>query len=135
MHSQPRPCLADLLRAAREQFPCSLELDVLHAHCCWEYVVQWNKDPEVRPAPLGAVCCAPLCVLGLRHEVTYRNTGSPLDASVRGAGHCPHPHRKPPCRHCHHPHASTWSADGVFFAKRTLLSWDLASGLLYLKPL
>nr|KAF6302595.1 RAB3 GTPase activating non-catalytic protein subunit 2 [Pipistrellus kuhlii] len=35
-----------LLRAAREQFPCSLELDVLHAHCCWEYVVQWNKDPE-----------------------------------------------------------------------------------------
>ncbi|XP_016076678.1 PREDICTED: rab3 GTPase-activating protein non-catalytic subunit isoform X1 [Miniopterus natalensis] len=38
--------IPDLLRAAREQFPCSLELDVLHAHCCWEYVVQWNKDPE-----------------------------------------------------------------------------------------
>lgn len=36
----------DLLRLAYEQFPCSLELDVLHAHCCWEYVVQWNKDPE-----------------------------------------------------------------------------------------
>ncbi|XP_023566117.1 rab3 GTPase-activating protein non-catalytic subunit isoform X2 [Octodon degus] len=38
--------IADLLRLACEQFPCSLELDVLHAHCCWEYVVQWNKDPE-----------------------------------------------------------------------------------------
>uniref|UniRef100_A0A8C0WHV6 Rab3GAP regulatory subunit C-terminal domain-containing protein n=1 Tax=Castor canadensis TaxID=51338 RepID=A0A8C0WHV6_CASCN len=38
--------ISDLLRLAYEQFPCSLELDVLHAHCCWEYVVQWNKDPE-----------------------------------------------------------------------------------------
>uniref|UniRef100_A0A452VC09 RAB3 GTPase activating non-catalytic protein subunit 2 n=1 Tax=Ursus maritimus TaxID=29073 RepID=A0A452VC09_URSMA len=38
----------DLLHLAYKQFPCSLELDVLHAHCCWEYVVQWNKDPEVR---------------------------------------------------------------------------------------
>ncbi|OWK08154.1 RAB3GAP2 [Cervus elaphus hippelaphus] len=36
----------DLLHLAYKQFPCSLELDVLHAHCCWEYVVQWNKDPE-----------------------------------------------------------------------------------------
>lgn len=41
-------CLAGLC-AARRQFPCSLEPDVLHAHCCWEYVVQWNRDPEVRP--------------------------------------------------------------------------------------
>uniref|UniRef100_A0A452VC14 RAB3 GTPase activating non-catalytic protein subunit 2 n=1 Tax=Ursus maritimus TaxID=29073 RepID=A0A452VC14_URSMA len=40
--------LSDLLHLAYKQFPCSLELDVLHAHCCWEYVVQWNKDPEVR---------------------------------------------------------------------------------------
>ncbi|KAM5204922.1 rab3 GTPase-activating protein non-catalytic subunit isoform 2-T2 [Hipposideros larvatus] len=38
--------IPDLLRLAYQQFPCSLELDVLHAHCCWEYVVQWNKDPE-----------------------------------------------------------------------------------------
>ncbi|KAM9212379.1 rab3 GTPase-activating protein non-catalytic subunit isoform 2-T2 [Dugong dugon] len=36
----------DFLHLAYQQFPCSLELDVLHAHCCWEYVVQWNKDPE-----------------------------------------------------------------------------------------
>ncbi|XP_053164823.1 rab3 GTPase-activating protein non-catalytic subunit [Hemicordylus capensis] len=36
----------ELLHLAYQQFPCSLELDVLHAHCCWEYVVQWNKDPE-----------------------------------------------------------------------------------------
>ncbi|XP_042302248.1 rab3 GTPase-activating protein non-catalytic subunit isoform X2 [Sceloporus undulatus] len=35
-----------LLHLAYQQFPCSLETDVLHAHCCWEYVVQWNKDPE-----------------------------------------------------------------------------------------
>ncbi|XP_049625460.1 rab3 GTPase-activating protein non-catalytic subunit [Suncus etruscus] len=38
--------IPELLRLAYEQFPCSLDLDVLHAHCCWEYVVQWNKDPE-----------------------------------------------------------------------------------------
>lgn len=38
----------ELLQLAYQQFPCSLELDVLHAHCCWEYVVQWNKDPEVK---------------------------------------------------------------------------------------
>uniref|UniRef100_A0A8C3WPR2 RAB3 GTPase activating non-catalytic protein subunit 2 n=1 Tax=Catagonus wagneri TaxID=51154 RepID=A0A8C3WPR2_9CETA len=36
----------DLLQLAYAQFPCSLEPGVLHAHCCWEYVVQWNKDPE-----------------------------------------------------------------------------------------
>lgn len=40
--------IPDLLHSAYRQFPCSLELDVLYAHCCWEYVVQWNKDPEVR---------------------------------------------------------------------------------------
>ncbi|XP_019065957.1 rab3 GTPase-activating protein non-catalytic subunit [Fukomys damarensis] len=38
--------IPDALRLACEQFPCSLEPDVLHAHCCWEYVVQWNRDPE-----------------------------------------------------------------------------------------
>ncbi|KAL7987378.1 hypothetical protein Chor_006297 [Crotalus horridus] len=38
--------ILELLRLAYEQFPCSLEMDVLHAHSCWEYVVQWNKDPE-----------------------------------------------------------------------------------------
>ncbi|KAM4771924.1 rab3 GTPase-activating protein non-catalytic subunit [Rhinophrynus dorsalis] len=38
--------IQDLLCLAYEHFPCSLSLDVVHAHCCWEYVVQWNKDPE-----------------------------------------------------------------------------------------
>ncbi|XP_072503902.1 rab3 GTPase-activating protein non-catalytic subunit [Notamacropus eugenii] len=38
--------ILELLNLAYQQFPCSLDLDVLHAHCCWEYVVQWNKDPE-----------------------------------------------------------------------------------------
>uniref|UniRef100_A0A4W3K1D4 RAB3 GTPase activating protein subunit 2 (non-catalytic) n=1 Tax=Callorhinchus milii TaxID=7868 RepID=A0A4W3K1D4_CALMI len=36
----------ELLHLVYERYPCSLESDVLHAHCCWEYVVQWNKDPE-----------------------------------------------------------------------------------------
>uniref|UniRef100_A0A669E1R3 RAB3 GTPase activating protein subunit 2 (non-catalytic) n=1 Tax=Oreochromis niloticus TaxID=8128 RepID=A0A669E1R3_ORENI len=30
-----------------QRFPHSLSPDFLFAHCCWEYVVQWNKDPEV----------------------------------------------------------------------------------------
>ncbi|XP_055495695.1 rab3 GTPase-activating protein non-catalytic subunit [Leucoraja erinacea] len=38
--------ILEFLRLAYERFPYSLESDVLHAHCCWEYVVQWNKDPE-----------------------------------------------------------------------------------------
>ncbi|XP_060128975.1 rab3 GTPase-activating protein non-catalytic subunit [Zootoca vivipara] len=38
--------ILELLHLAYQEFPCSLETDVLHAHCCWEYVVQWNKDPE-----------------------------------------------------------------------------------------
>uniref|UniRef100_A0A671VRG7 RAB3 GTPase activating protein subunit 2 (non-catalytic) n=1 Tax=Sparus aurata TaxID=8175 RepID=A0A671VRG7_SPAAU len=29
-----------------QRFPHSLSPDLLFAHCCWEYVVQWNKDPE-----------------------------------------------------------------------------------------
>uniref|UniRef100_A0A665UXX6 RAB3 GTPase activating protein subunit 2 (non-catalytic) n=1 Tax=Echeneis naucrates TaxID=173247 RepID=A0A665UXX6_ECHNA len=35
-----------LLVAVCQQFPHSLSPDLLFAHCCWEYVVQWNKDPE-----------------------------------------------------------------------------------------
>ncbi|XP_068089021.1 rab3 GTPase-activating protein non-catalytic subunit isoform X2 [Hyperolius riggenbachi] len=38
--------VTEVLRLVHQHFPCSLDLDVLHAHCCWEYVVQWNKDPE-----------------------------------------------------------------------------------------
>ncbi|KAG2467603.1 RBGPR protein, partial [Polypterus senegalus] len=38
--------VAELLLSVCRQFPCSLDPDVLFAHCCWEYVVQWNKDPE-----------------------------------------------------------------------------------------
>uniref|UniRef100_A0A8C9ZQD4 RAB3 GTPase activating protein subunit 2 (non-catalytic) n=1 Tax=Sander lucioperca TaxID=283035 RepID=A0A8C9ZQD4_SANLU len=29
-----------------QRFPHSLSPDLLFAHCCWEYVVQWNKDSE-----------------------------------------------------------------------------------------
>lgn len=37
---------AELLVALCKRFPNSLSPDLLFAHCCWEYVVQWNKDPE-----------------------------------------------------------------------------------------
>uniref|UniRef100_A0A674EE37 RAB3 GTPase activating protein subunit 2 (non-catalytic) n=1 Tax=Salmo trutta TaxID=8032 RepID=A0A674EE37_SALTR len=36
----------DLLVSVCQRFPDSLSPDLLFAHCCWEYVVQWNKDPE-----------------------------------------------------------------------------------------
>lgn len=39
--------LEELLACVCQRFPNSLSPDVLWAHCCWEYVVQWNKDPEV----------------------------------------------------------------------------------------
>ncbi|KAF4084482.1 hypothetical protein AMELA_G00129110 [Ameiurus melas] len=39
--------LEELLACVCQRFPNSLSPDVLLAHCCWEYVVQWNKDPEV----------------------------------------------------------------------------------------
>ncbi|CAN2387451.1 positive regulation of protein lipidation [Pristimantis euphronides] len=38
--------VVELLRLVYQHFSCSLDLDVLLAHCCWEYMVQWNKDPE-----------------------------------------------------------------------------------------
>lgn len=38
---------SELLVAVCQRFPHSLSPDLLLAHCCWEYVVQWNKDPEV----------------------------------------------------------------------------------------
>lgn len=37
---------AELFVALCKRFPNSLSPDLLFAHCCWEYVVQWNKDPE-----------------------------------------------------------------------------------------
>ena len=39
--------LPELLVTVCQRFPDSLSADLLYAHCCWEYVVQWNKDPEV----------------------------------------------------------------------------------------
>uniref|UniRef100_A0A673YUX7 RAB3 GTPase activating protein subunit 2 (non-catalytic) n=1 Tax=Salmo trutta TaxID=8032 RepID=A0A673YUX7_SALTR len=35
-----------LLVSVCQRFPDSLSPDLLFAHCCWEYVVQWNKYPE-----------------------------------------------------------------------------------------
>uniref|UniRef100_A0A8C9VBM5 RAB3 GTPase activating protein subunit 2 (non-catalytic) n=1 Tax=Scleropages formosus TaxID=113540 RepID=A0A8C9VBM5_SCLFO len=37
---------AILLVSVCQRFPNSLSPDLLFAHCCWEFVVQWNKDPE-----------------------------------------------------------------------------------------
>uniref|UniRef100_A0A8C5X7B1 RAB3 GTPase activating non-catalytic protein subunit 2 n=1 Tax=Malurus cyaneus samueli TaxID=2593467 RepID=A0A8C5X7B1_9PASS len=48
---------------AYQQFPCSLEVDVVHAHCSWECVVQWNKDPEVTKFHLQGVVS--VIVLGI----------------------------------------------------------------------
>uniref|UniRef100_A0A8C1P687 RAB3 GTPase activating protein subunit 2 (non-catalytic) n=1 Tax=Cyprinus carpio TaxID=7962 RepID=A0A8C1P687_CYPCA len=41
------PKLEELLECVCQRFPNSLSPDVLFAHCSWENVVQWNKDPEV----------------------------------------------------------------------------------------
>lgn len=38
----------ELLECVCQRFPNSLSSDVLFAHCSWENVVQWNKDPEVK---------------------------------------------------------------------------------------
>ncbi|XP_056914815.1 rab3 GTPase-activating protein non-catalytic subunit isoform X2 [Takifugu flavidus] len=37
---------AELFVAVCERFPHSLSPDMLFAHCCWEHVVHWNRDPE-----------------------------------------------------------------------------------------
>ncbi|XP_028827627.1 rab3 GTPase-activating protein non-catalytic subunit isoform X2 [Denticeps clupeoides] len=39
--------MEELLVCVCQRFPDSLSPDLLFAHCCWECVVQWNKDPEV----------------------------------------------------------------------------------------
>uniref|UniRef100_A0A4W5MM32 RAB3 GTPase activating protein subunit 2 (non-catalytic) n=1 Tax=Hucho hucho TaxID=62062 RepID=A0A4W5MM32_9TELE len=55
--SQPVPrekSQEDLLVSVCQRFPDSLSPDMLFAHCCWEYVVQWNKDPEEG----RYLCCA-----------------------------------------------------------------------------
>ncbi|XP_063039869.1 rab3 GTPase-activating protein non-catalytic subunit [Engraulis encrasicolus] len=39
--------IEELLLCVCQRFPDSLSPDLLFAHCCWEYMVQWNKDPEV----------------------------------------------------------------------------------------
>ncbi|XP_078796486.1 rab3 GTPase-activating protein non-catalytic subunit isoform X2 [Oryzias latipes] len=43
---KPEDQMADLLWSVCQRFPHSLSPDLLFAHCCWEHVVQWNKDPE-----------------------------------------------------------------------------------------
>uniref|UniRef100_A0A8C7FD91 RAB3 GTPase activating protein subunit 2 (non-catalytic) n=1 Tax=Oncorhynchus kisutch TaxID=8019 RepID=A0A8C7FD91_ONCKI len=44
--SQEDAAFNRLLVSVCQRFPDSLSPDLLFAHCCWEYVVQWNKDPE-----------------------------------------------------------------------------------------
>uniref|UniRef100_A0A8C7S9S5 RAB3 GTPase activating protein subunit 2 (non-catalytic) n=1 Tax=Oncorhynchus mykiss TaxID=8022 RepID=A0A8C7S9S5_ONCMY len=46
--------LYELLVSVCQRFPDSLSPDLLFAHCCWEYVVQWNKYPEEG----RYLCCA-----------------------------------------------------------------------------
>ncbi|XP_038077511.1 rab3 GTPase-activating protein non-catalytic subunit-like isoform X2 [Patiria miniata] len=37
----------ELLQALCLRFPRSLAHDIMQAHCTWEYIVRWNKNPEV----------------------------------------------------------------------------------------
>ncbi|KAB0343211.1 hypothetical protein FD754_020137, partial [Muntiacus muntjak] len=62
--------IPDLLHLAYKQFPCSLELDVLHAHCCWEYVVQWNKDPE-QISLCPTLVCSVLFLISCDEHIFY----------------------------------------------------------------
>lgn len=48
-------CLSELFVAMCERFPHSLSPDMLFAHCCWEHVVHWNRDPEVHLTESRAV--------------------------------------------------------------------------------
>ncbi|XP_031435614.1 rab3 GTPase-activating protein non-catalytic subunit isoform X2 [Clupea harengus] len=45
----------ELLVCVCQRFPDSLSPDLLFAHCGWEYVVQWNKDPELGKNLEGSV--------------------------------------------------------------------------------
>ena len=45
--------LVGQLQAIQVRLPFSLDADVLMANCAWEYMVIWNKDPEVNIAPLS----------------------------------------------------------------------------------
>ena len=42
--------LVGQLQAIQVRLPFSLDADVLMANCAWEYMVIWNKDPEVNSA-------------------------------------------------------------------------------------
>lgn len=55
--------LQETLHTMCSRFPHSLDHDVMQAHCTWEYVVQWNKNPEVT----GFLAC------GLHHLRCIRN--------------------------------------------------------------
>ena len=43
--------LVGQLQAIQVRLPFSLDADVLMANCAWEYMVIWNKDPEVNIPP------------------------------------------------------------------------------------
>ncbi|XP_071476615.1 rab3 GTPase-activating protein non-catalytic subunit-like [Diadema antillarum] len=55
--------LQETMQTLCSRFVHSLEHDVLQAHCTWEYVVQWNKNPEAT----GYLSC------GLHHLRSIRN--------------------------------------------------------------
>ncbi|KAI4883030.1 hypothetical protein NFI96_012495 [Prochilodus magdalenae] len=68
--------LEELLACVCQRFPHSLAPDVLWAHCCWEYVVQWNKDPEASAhAELYYIEC-------FNNNAVYSNIGRYLEWSV-----------------------------------------------------
>ena len=46
------------LEAVQRRLPHSLDSDVLMVNCTWEYMILWNKDPQVGRVTL--IACHPL---------------------------------------------------------------------------
>ncbi|XP_072040283.1 rab3 GTPase-activating protein non-catalytic subunit-like [Amphiura filiformis] len=62
----------ELVHSLCRRFPHSMEHDVLQAHCTWEYIVQWNKNPEVT----DFFACALQHLDGIRNAVLRHGVAS-----------------------------------------------------------
>ena len=68
------------LQWLQQRLPHSLDADVLMANCCWEYLVQWSKDPELT-FPLTQALAYLRCVHNatLQHGELQRMTHTSAD--------------------------------------------------------
>ncbi|XP_041468264.1 rab3 GTPase-activating protein non-catalytic subunit-like isoform X1 [Lytechinus variegatus] len=64
--------LQETLHTLCARFPHSLDHDVVQAHCTWEYVVQWNKNPEIT----GFLGCALHHLRSIRNPVLQHGVSS-----------------------------------------------------------